>query len=363
MNRFESRRDKLRSRIRKAQADALLVTNFTHVTYLTGFSGDDSYLLVAPDDVILFSDGRYTTQLEEECPDLDLVIRKQGVTMVQAVSKALKRYPLRRLGIEAHSMTVGLREALDGELRAKELVSTQDLVEGLRVIKDRGEVQSIRRAAQQARRAFEVICASWTPDQTERQVAADIEHQLRRFGAVGCSFPPIVATGARAALPHANVTEALLGAADFTLVDWGAREGLYVSDLTRMVVTGKISPKFQRIYGVVLKAQRAAIRAIRPGTTCEKVDKVARSIIAQAGLGKAFSHGLGHGIGLEVHEAPRLAKGEETILKPGMVVTVEPGVYLPGWGGIRIEDDVLVTRGGHDVLTAVPKELEQSVVA
>ena len=193
-------------------------------------------------------------------------------------------------------------------------------------------------------------------------VAADLEYQARRFGAKGLSFEAIVATGARAALPHARPTQQKLGAADFTLIDWGVNEGLYMSDLTRIVVTGKISPKLRKIYGVVLKAQLAGIAAIRPGVTCEAVDQAARGVIAKAGFGKQFGHGLGHGTGLEIHEAPRLAQNQSTVLAPGMIVTVEPGIYFPGWGGVRIEDDVLVTRDGHEVLTSVPKEIDECVV-
>ncbi len=163
-------------------------------------------------------------------------------------------------------------------------------------------------------------------------------------------------------MPHASPTLQKLGVSDFTLIDWGVNEGQYVSDLTRILVTGKISPKLQKVYGVVLKAQLAAIGAIRPGVTCEGVDSVARKIIAKAGFGKQFGHGLGHGTGLDIHEAPRLAQGQSTLLKAGMIVTVEPGIYLPGWGGVRIDDDVFVTRSGHEVLTSVPKQLEKCLV-
>ena len=362
MSRFAARRKKLRSLIRKAGADALLVTDFTNVTYLTGFTGDDSYLLVTRSDEMLISDERYTTQLEEECPDLELVIRGPGVGMLKTVVRVVESAKIQWLGVEALSMCVDLHATLGKEICRVELISTSGLVEALRIVKDQEEIARIRTAAHQARRAFEVICASLTPDQTELDVAAELENQLRRFGAKGCSFPPIVAVGPRAALPHASPTERRMGASDFTLIDWGSNEGLYVSDLTRMVVTGKISSKLRRVYGVVLKAQVAAIRAIKPGVTCGQVDRVARGIIAKAGFGKRFGHGLGHGIGLEVHEAPRLGAGEETELKPGMVVTVEPGIYFPGWGGVRIEDDVLVTRRGHEVLTSVPKEFEDCIV-
>jgi Xaa-Pro aminopeptidase len=186
---------------------------------------------------------------------------------------------------------------------------------------------------------------------TELDMAAELEYQARRFGAKALSFPAIVAVGPRSALPHATPSTTRLNAGDFVLVDWGAHSGQYVSDLTRIIVAGKISPKLRKVYGVVLTAQLAAIHAIRPGVTCEQVDRVARKIISKAGFGRAFGHSLGHGTGLEIHEAPRLAAGQKTKLRPGMIVTVEPGIYLRGWGGVRIEDDVLVTRSGHEVLS------------
>lgn len=363
MSRFDTRRDKLRKAIRKAGADALLVTDFTNVTYLTGFTGDDSYLLVAAKDEVLLSDPRYATQLEQECPGLPTEIRSPGVDMNESACRQVRSRKIGRLGIESGSMTVAQHAALAEKLAKTELTPTANLVEDLRIIKDRDEIERIRRAAWQARRGFEAVRATLSPDQTETEVAAELEHFLRRVGAKGCSFPPIVAVGPQSALPHARPGPARIGRSDFTLIDWGANEGLYVSDLTRMVVTGKISPKLERIYGVVLKAQEAAIAAIRPGLTCSEVDEVARAIITEAGYGKQFGHGLGHGIGLLIHEAPRLAKNQQQVLEPGMVVTVEPGIYLPGWGGVRIEDDVLVTRDGHEVLSSVPKSLEDCLVA
>jgi Xaa-Pro aminopeptidase len=360
---FLSRRKKLRSLIQNAEADALLVTNFTNVTYLTGFTGDDSYLLVTDDGETLITDPRYTTQLEEECPGLPLEIRAPGVKMLSAVAKTVQSAKVERLGIEGNSATVSFQQSLAKALPKRRLVVTENLVERLRLIKDKSEVDATRVACQQARRAYDVVRASLTSNMTELEVAAELEYQARRFGARSLSFPAIVAVGDRAALPHARPTKRRLSESDFTLVDWGVNSGLYMSDLTRIIVTGKISPKLRKIYGVVLKAQLAAIDAIRPGRTCEQVDRVARRIITRAGFGKAFGHGLGHGTGLEIHEAPRLAVGQKTKLRTGMIVTVEPGVYVPGWGGVRIEDDVLVTRTGHEVLTDVPKQLEDCVLA
>jgi Xaa-Pro aminopeptidase len=363
MSSFIARRKKLRALVRKADADALLVTNFKNVTYLTGFTGDDSYLLATLGGEVLVTDPRYTTQLEEECLGLPLEVREPGVTMLLGVAEVVKRAKIERLGIEGSSATVAFKQSLAKALPNIKIVVTENLVERLRIVKDKDEIDATRLACVQARRAFDVVRASLTSDMTELDVAAELEYRARRFGAKSLSFPAIVAVGPRAALPHARPTSRRLSESDFTLVDWGVNSGLYMSDLTRIIVTGKISPKLRKIYGVVLKAQLAAIDAIRPGLTGEQVDRVARRIITRSGFGKAFGHGLGHGTGLEIHEAPRLAVGQKTKLRPGMIVTVEPGIYVPGWGGVRIEDDILVTRTGHEVLSDVPKQLEDCVLA
>ena len=359
---FAQRRTKARSLFRKEGSDALLVTNPINVTYLTGFTGDDSYLLLTSKHDILLSDQRFTTQLGEECPQLEHEIRGPGKSMLALVTEILTKAKIARLAVEASSMTLAMHGVLTKSAPRCELVPCTGLVEGLRAIKDRTEIARTRIACDLARRAFEVVRASLRLEMTELEVAAELEYQARRFGAKCLSFPAIVAVGHRAALPHASPTKQPLGAAEFTLIDWGVNEGLYMSDLTRILVTSKILPKLRKVYEVVLKAQLAAIEAIRPGVTCEAVDQVARGIIAKAGFGKNFGHGLGHGTGLEIHEAPRLAQGQTTKLTPGMIVTVEPGIYLPGWGGVRIEDDVLVTHEGREVLTSVPKELDECVV-
>lgn len=361
---FQARRDRLRKAFKSAGVDALLVTDFTNVTYLTGFTGDDSYVLVRRDGETVLSDPRYTTQLGEECPGVDLNIRPPGVTMLQAVVRALRSAGVGRLGVEADSMTVGLRDRIAEKLPKMAIVPTSGLVESLRLVKDKYEVARLRVAVEQAEKAFDALRLKLRPEMTEKEAADELEHQFRLFGAKDAAFPSIVAVGPRAALPHATPSKLRrIGESGFVLVDWGANEGLYRSDLTRVLVTGKISPKFERVYRLVLEAQLQAIAAIRPGVLAHDVDNVARAIIAKAGFGSRFRHGLGHGLGLLVHEAPRLAVKNQTILKPGMVVTVEPGIYLPGWGGVRIEDDVLVTRTGHEVLTHVPKRLEEVIVA
>lgn len=365
-DRYPARRDKLLHRIRAAEAEALLVSNPTNVTYLTGFSGDSSYLLIGPSVQILISDGRYTTQIAEECPGLEASIRTQKQTILDAAAEAIQRSKLRKLLIEGDDFTVAALDRLKSIpcVVGVEFVTSSGHVEELRQIKDADEVSELREAIRQAEKGFELIRAGVSPNQTELQVAHDLEHAMRRFGAGVAAFPPIVGVGQRSALPHGRPTKALIGDADFVLIDWGAVNARgYHSDLTRVLVTGKIATKLERVYGVVLKAQMAAIAAIRPGAKCREIDAVARRIISNAGFGKQFTHGTGHGIGLNIHEAPRFSVTSNVELKPGMVVTVEPGIYLPNWGGVRIEDDVLVTRNGHEVLTSVPKQFEQCVIS
>jgi Xaa-Pro aminopeptidase len=356
MDRYAARRDRLRKQLRKSELDTLIVTSYPNVTYLTGFTGDDSYLLLTAKDEVLISDPRYTTQLEEECPGLRLQIRPTGESMLAGVVKAVKRAKISQLAVEGDSMTIGFCGKLGEKIEKVDIVVTHGQVERLRMCKDKEEVDEIRFAVAAAEKAFAVVRAGLRPEQTEKEVGDALEHQMRLFGAKGASFPPIVAVGDRAALPHYRPGNRRIGDAGFVLIDWGAQGRLYMSDLTRVVATAKIPPKLERVYGIVLKAQERAIEAIRPGRTCEEIDAVARRIIENAGFGRQFGHGLGHGIGLQIHEAPRFAKAQKVKLEPGMVMTVEPGIYLPGFGGVRIEDDVLVTRSGFEVLTSVPKQ-------
>ncbi len=264
MARFAQRRDQLARAVRRLGADALLVTNFTNVTYLTGFTGDDSYLLVGPQVEVLLSDPRYTQQLGEECPGLELAIRRPSIVMSAWASKVIKQARIARLAVEAASMTLQLRDSLAAELPHVTFMPVTGLVENQRLIKDREEIREIRAAVALAEQAFGVVRAALQPGQTEREIAFELEHQIRRFGGAGCAFPPIVAVGPRAALPHAVPTHGRIGDGDLVLIDWGATARLYRSDLTRVLVTGRISPKLERIYGVVLTAQKQAIAAIRP---------------------------------------------------------------------------------------------------
>jgi Xaa-Pro aminopeptidase len=357
------RRESLRRLLVEKNLAALLVTDERNVTYLTGFTGDSSYLLVSRERELLISDKRYTQQLEEECPGLDVAIRGPGGTLTDFAAAVVAKLGLPSLAIEADVVTVGFYQKLKESLKGTSLANSSGLVESLREIKDAGEIAEIREAIQIAQRAFAAIRAALRLGRSEKEVADELEYQIRLFGGVCGAFPSIVGVGPRAALPHGRpVRDSRIGDHDFVLIDWGARGRLYHSDLTRVLVTGKLSPQLEQVYGVVLKAQQAAIARIRPGAVLKEVDAAARAVIADAGHGDAFGHSLGHGIGLAVHELPRLAPDQDRRLAAGMVVTVEPGIYLPGWGGVRIEDDVLVTPDGCEVLTSVPKELEDCIV-
>jgi Xaa-Pro aminopeptidase len=374
---FATRRNKLRKLLKKSGAEALLVTSVPNVTYLTGFTGDSSYLLITQENELLVSDGRFLTQIEEECPGLDMNIRRPGILIHQQVAKILRGSGFSRLAIEADSMTVATRKRIAAKVPKLQIGSTSGMVEQLRQVKDKDEIALIRQAIRIAEKSFAVLRAGLRPEQTEMQIGDALEHQIRLFGGDGPAFAPIVAVGPRAALPHAKLSDCRVADGDMLLVDWGAQFRLYKSDLTRVLVTGRISPKLRRVYEVVLRAQARAIAAIRPGVPTAEVDAAAREVIAEARLNRRFNHGIGHGFGLEIHESPRMqpARRQEqgalrqlpgkntATLKAGMVVTVEPGAYIPGLGGVRIEDDILVTRDGHEVLTSLPKQFEEMVVS
>lgn len=359
MDRTPNRREKLLKAFKADQIDALLVSSTTNVRYLTGFTGDDSTFLMTRDRAIVISDGRYTTQLEQECPNLELSIRPVGRLMPGAIADVVGKLDLRRLGFEPSALSVAEFETLREALPAVEFVAVKNRVEALRIIKDRDEIAEIREAVGMAERAFAMLRAGLRGQESEKDTADALEGYLRRCGASAASFPPIVAVGDRSALPHARPSAVTrIDQADFVLVDWGATASPYKSDLTRVLVTGKVTSKFERVYRTVLAAQERGIAAIRPGVKARDVDAEARAVIEDAGFGRFFTHGLGHGLGMDIHEAPALRKESDVTLQPGMVITVEPGIYLPGWGGIRIEDDVLVTPDGCEVLTHVPKSVD-----
>jgi Xaa-Pro aminopeptidase len=351
------RREQLGRFLLENDLDAFLATKVVNVTYLTGFTGDSSYLLVGKDRVLLVSDGRYTEQLHEECPGLALHIRPPAQRITEAAIEVLGKLPFRRIGFESTHLTVGEFEKFKSGLPTIEWKPCEDVIEKLRVKKDASEVSAIREAIGIAEAAFERFCKDLRADDTEKDLGDRIEMYVRSAGGRFGSFEPIISVGARAALPHAPMTGKKVRDGELLLVDWGASGRLYKSDLTRVLATRRISPKLEEVYEVVLRAQSRAIERIRPGVKAQDVDAEARAVFEEAGFGQFFSHGLGHGFGLEIHEAPGLRPNNDTILEAGMVTTVEPGLYFPGWGGVRIEDDLLITADGCERLSSLSRDL------
>ena len=360
MDRFLARREKVRETLKADEIEALLVSAATNVSYLTGFSGDSSVLVVGRERDLIISDGRFTTQLEQECPGLEASIRLPGQEMNAAIAQVVGTMGWRRVGLEATSWTVADYEATPGGVAGRDAGRRRGAGRSTAADQGRGRDRGHPRGDPAAPSGPSRCCGPGLREgESEKDVADALEGYLRRCGATGASFPPIVAVGVRSALPHARpTTTTRIGQDDFVLVDWGATGRPYKSDLTRVLVTGKVTPKFEAIYRTVLTAQERGIAAIRPGVKAHDVDAEARSVIEEAGFGRFFDHGLGHGLGMDIHEAPRIRKESNVLLEPGMVITVEPGIYLPDWGGIRIEDDVLVTPDGCEVLSHVPKSLD-----
>lgn len=354
----------VRKRLDDCEADALLVTNPRDVRYLTGFVGDDSWALIRARSAqpLILSDFRFDEQIQREAPHARRVIRRKG--LIDELARLVRQGRWRRVAIQPDHVSVALRKRIARAIGARTLLDRTDELVQQRAVKDRGEIERIRRSLKIQQAAFCQTLAFMKPGRTEAEVAAYLEYRMRSLGADGTSFPSIVAVDANAALPHAVPGSARLRRGGIVLVDWGARYGGYCSDLTRTLGLGSMPRRIREVYAIVLDAQLAAIEAIAPGKKLIEVDAVARSIIQKAGYGKQFGHGLGHGIGLDIHEQPTLSPRADAgaVLEPGHVVTVEPGIYLPGIGGVRIEDDVLVTAGGHEVLSDLPKSLESAII-
>lgn len=352
------RRERLTRQLAQDQVEGYVVSNPVNVSYLTGFSGDSSVLVLTHDRVLLVSDFRYVVQIEEECPGLETYIRPPVQKLPEAVAQTVDKLALCAVAFESSAVTVGEWETLRGLTSAVEWKPVADRVEVLRLVKDDSEIAQIREAITIAENAYLAFRALLRGTDTEKDLVDALEGYIRRAGGTGTSFPPIVAVGERSALPHAPPTLRRADSGEMLLVDWGASGAFYKSDLTRTLATRKIPPKLEEVYTVVLKAQRQAIGAVRPGLQAQSIDAEARSVISQAGFGSSFGHGLGHGFGLQIHEGPFLRPGSDVVLTAGMVCTIEPGIYLPGWGGVRIEDDVLVTPEGCEVLSHLPRTLE-----
>ncbi|HZQ91198.1 MAG TPA: Xaa-Pro peptidase family protein [Terriglobales bacterium] len=355
---FVTRQRNLREALQRAKLDALLVTHLPNVRYLCGFTGSAAALIVpANGRPVFLTDGRYTEQARQEVSGARVVISRGPL-----LAEAAKHVRRGALGIEAERMTLaevkGLKKGLPAGIRLRE---TAGLVERLRLIKEEDELAVIRQAVRLGSSLFPTALKALRrgKDQatTESAVAAAIEYAARTAGASGMAFETIVAAGRRSALPHGVASAQRLPHGGFVVLDYGVILAGYCSDMARTVHVGKPSARARGMYDAVLDAQLAALEAVRPGATAGEVDQAARRVLEKAGLGRWFTHSTGHGVGLEIHEIPRLARRQKDVLEPGMVITIEPGAYVPGFGGVRIEDMVAVTRRGREVLTPTTKEL------
>jgi Xaa-Pro aminopeptidase len=360
---YPGRQQRLQESLSPRHLDLLLITHLPNVRYLCGFSGSAAALLVSQSKCLFFTDGRYTVQAHEEVQGARIVISCKTPLMAAAEwltgnRKALGRKARYTIGIEAEHLTVAYRsrlaEILPSNFRLREAPT---LVERARMVKGADEIELTRSAvilgASLFERALEVI----RPGVRESEVAAELEYAARKAGAAEMSFQTIIASGERSALPHGRASEAAIPARGFVVCDFGVILSAYCSDMTRTVHVGRPTNEARLMYQAVRDAQQAAVEAVKPGISASEVDRTARKLLRKQGLAKYFTHSTGHGVGLEIHEAPRLAAGESERLRPGMIITIEPGVYIPKKWGIRIEDMVVVTETGCEVLTPSSKEL------
>lgn len=347
---------RLQARFDGAEVDALLVTDLLNVRYLTGFSGSAALLVVTADGLTLVTDGRYAEQapLEASAAGAEVDVRVTGSGQREVVVGLLSS--VRRIGLEAEHVTWAQQRRYAEEWLADvTVVPTEGLVAGLREVKDEGEVARLAAAAAVADAALETVRPMLLEQPGEAEVALALDSEMRRLGASGPSFETIVASGPNGARPHARPSSRRIVAGDLVVTDFGALVDGYHSDMTRTHAVGEVDATQQRMLDVVAASQAAGVAAVRAGATVEQVDRACRAVIEEAGWGDAFLHGTGHGVGLEIHEAPRVSSAVAATLAAGHVVTVEPGVYLPEHGGVRIEDTVVVTAEGCDVITLAPK--------
>jgi Xaa-Pro aminopeptidase len=356
---YQGRQRRLKGVLDRHRLDALLIKHLPNVRYLCGFTGSAGALLVTESKTLFFTDGRYKQQARAEADASVVISRKSALVAAAEWLKAhAKKLGVRTVGFESQYLTVAelrqLRAIVPSGVRLKEAPA---LVEEFRAIKDTAELDRLRAAVKLGSSLFDVVLQTIRPGAEEIEVAAELEYAARKAGAEGMSFETIIASGPRSALPHGRASAAKIPAQGFVVCDFGIILAGYCSDMTRTVHVGKPSRKARDMYQAVRQAQQAAVDKVSPGLKVAEVDRTARQVIARAGLGKYFTHSTGHGVGLEIHEAPRIAAGQSGLLRAGMVVTIEPGVYIPDQGGVRIEDMVVVTDRGCEVLTPTGKEL------
>nr|NNM91003.1 aminopeptidase P family protein [Bacilli bacterium] len=352
---MHSRIQKIVGQFGELTIDAMLTFSFENRRYVTGFTGSSGFVLITDREVVLATDGRYVEQAKAQVNEVT-VVEHQSRWMMTILEEA-KRLGVKRIGFEADLVTYKTVEELKKVFAPLELIPVSGIIERVREIKEESELTIMRQAASIADQAFSHILGYLRPGLKETDVALELEVFMRKLGATGPSFDTIVASGPRSALPHGVASDRVIQSGEFVKMDYGCYYQGYASDITRTVVVGKPTDRHKEIYGVVLEAQLAGVAGMRAGLTGEQADSLARDVIVKAGYGEAFSHSLGHGLGLAVHEMPRVAQRSSDVLQEGMVVTIEPGIYLPGFGGVRIEDDVWLTGNTCERLTLSKKDL------
>jgi Xaa-Pro aminopeptidase len=356
---YARRQNRLRTALNHCRLDALLVTHLPNIRYLCGFTGSAGVLLVSQTTCVFFTDGRYREHAQAEVEHSRVLIARKSVLAAAGewLTANQSKLKVRRIGFESEHMTVADRKRLAMNLPSLQLRDAPLLVELARQVKDGGEIQALRAAGDLAAELFQQTLRNIRPGVKENEVAARIEFAARKAGAEAMSFETIIASGTRSALPHGRASTARIPARGFVLCDFGVILAGYCSDMTRTVYVGHPTAPARALYEAVEEAQHVAIQTVQPGVSLGEVDRAARNILQRRGLGRYFTHSTGHGVGLEIHEPPRVAAGQKEILVPGMVITIEPGAYIPGKWGVRIEDMVLVTERACEVLTPTTKAL------
>ncbi|CDF58221.1 M24 family metallopeptidase [Thermobrachium celere] len=352
---IEKRLQKFLAKFDELNIDAALVYKDENRNYLSGFTGDDSFLFITKEKSYFITDSRYTEQAQNEVVGFEVLEYKPPIH--DFIKSLVEKHNVKRLGVEEDRMSLSDYITYKEKLEGVEIVKLEQTIEKIRMIKDDEEIKLIETAASIADKAFEHILKFIKPGISEREVALEIEFFMKKMGASALSFPTIVASGTRSSLPHGTASDKIIQEGEFITLDFGCVYKGYCSDMTRTIVLGKANEKQKEIYNIVLEANEAALKAVRPGISCVELDKIARDIIVEKGYGDRFGHGLGHGVGREVHELPFVNARSKFNLEPGMIITDEPGIYIPGFGGVRIEELVLVTEDGYRVLSKSPKHL------
>lgn len=352
---INTRLEKLRSQLIYRNIDAALISNDYNRNYLTGFTGDESYILVTNSKAYFITDSRYTEQAQKEVNGYTVLEYKGSI--YEFINNLLIENNISKLGIEEEHTTLKTYNLYKKNFDKIEIVYLGDIISSLRLIKDSSEIQLIEKAAEIADKAFSHILSFIKDGVSEIDIAIELELYMKKLGASSLSFTSIVASGERSSLPHGVASEKKIKTGDFVTLDFGCVYKGYCSDMTRTVVVGKATDQQKQIYNLVLKANEEALKNIKPGIKCCELDDIARDIIVKGGYGDKFGHGLGHGVGREIHEAPRVSPRSDEMLQSGMIITDEPGIYIEGFGGVRIEDLVVVTDNGHKVLSKSTKSL------